>query len=536
MRHLFPLYYVNALCIQSVQAGLRCPASPTFFALSSEKIFSQNVHLLTLICLIVISSFALEAKPYFDFNENARLAYDKVINLRLTEAAQILEELKIEEPDNYIVYYIENYIDFFRVFIHENKAEFDRLETRKDIRLDKIKQADSDSPWFLYTQAEINLQWALARLKFEQYFNAFIEVKSAYKSLNKNMEQFPDFVASQKSLGILHALVGTIPDNYKWGVKILSGMEGSIEKGQEEIESILAYAQKHDFIFEEETQVMYAFVLLHLNNQSEAAWSTIQSGALNSKSNPLACFVLANVAMRTGRTDEAIKMLRNRPKSKVYLSFPYLDYMLGLAKLYRQDKDAARYFKTYLHNFRGVNYIKEAYQKLAWDALLKGDETTYFHYISLAKTEGNAVIGGDKNALKEARSKVVPHPHLLRARLLFDGGYYQKAYDFLLEASICDFNQKRYTLEYTYRLGRISHMLNKKEEALEYYQQTVYEGRYEPYYFACNAALQMGLLYENLKQGEHARKCFELCQKIKPEEYRNSLHQKAKAGLNRLRG
>ena len=28
----------------------------------------------------------------------------------------------------------------------------------------------------------------------------------------------------------------------------------------------------------------------------------------------------------------------------------------------------------------------------------------------------------------------------------------------------------------------------------------------------------------------------ELCQKIKPEEYRNSLHQKAKAGLNRLEG
>ena len=42
-RHLFPLYYVKK--------PRRCPASPTFFALSSEKIFSPNVHLLTLICL-----------------------------------------------------------------------------------------------------------------------------------------------------------------------------------------------------------------------------------------------------------------------------------------------------------------------------------------------------------------------------------------------------------------------------------------------------------------------------------------------------
>ena len=52
----------------------------------------------------------------------------------------------------------------------------------------------------------------------------------------------------------------------------------------------------------------------------------------------MASFILANVAMRTDRGGEAIKILENRPSGKQYHPFPYLDYMLGLAKLQRLDE------------------------------------------------------------------------------------------------------------------------------------------------------------------------------------------------------
>jgi len=60
---------------------------------------------------------------------------------------------------------------------------------------------------------------------------------------------------------MLHAIVGTIPDKYKWGVKLLSGMKGTIKQGKSEMEEILTYSKTNDFMFEEETLVMYAFDL-----------------------------------------------------------------------------------------------------------------------------------------------------------------------------------------------------------------------------------------------------------------------------------
>ncbi len=470
----------------------------------------------------------------FDFSPEAEEAYDLVLSLQFETAKEKIALLKQADPDNLIPYFIENYIDFFTVFISEDIVAFKRLERNKEVRLQKIKRGDTSSPYYYYCQAEINLQWALARLKFEQYFNAFNEVKSAYKLLNKNEKKFPDFIANKKSLGILHAIIGTVPDNYQWGVKLLSGMSGSIQQGKDEIEMVLQHAQNNDFIFEEEALVMYSFLLLHLNNQQEEAWQIIRSGKLDASTNPLACFVLANVAMHTGRNDEAIDLLTARPMGSQFFKFHYLDYLLGLAKLSRTDEDAPFYFKKYLDKFQGINYIKEAYQKLAWHELLNDDKAGYEFYIQKCLTEGAAVIGGDKNARKEAKNKVIPDPILLRARILFDGGYYERAFDLLNAFSPTYFSEKRHQLELNYRLGRICHKRKQYQEALNFYQDTIDKGHSDGYYFACNAALQQGLIYESLKKKDQAKRAYKLCLSMRPDEYRSGLHQQAKSGLNRM--
>ncbi len=477
----------------------------------------------------------LGATPHFTFSDPVREAYHFTMSLQFEQAKVLLAQARIQDPENRLIPFVENYVDFFIIFLDEEETTFHRLEKNKNRRLEEIEQGDKDSPYYLYTQAEIKLHWALARLKFKEYVTAVFEIKSAYKLLTKNQERFPDFIANQKSLGILHALIGTVPDNYRWGLKLLGGMDGTIAQGQKEIKVVLNYAENHDFIFEEETVVMYAFLLLHLGNKQEAAWQTINRAGLDTKANPLACFALANVAMHTGRNDEAIRLLENAPRGGDYYNFPYLDYMLGLAKLYRQDDNAAKYLHRYLKSFRGKNYIKEAYQKIAWYHLLKGEQQQYQYYIQQCLDKGDDHVGGDKQALKEAKGKLTPHPEILRARLLFDGGYRKQAYQLLSRVEKVSLPLERYRLEYTYRLGRITHEMGNTAEALVFYQQTIDEGRNASYYYACNAALQMGLIQEKKGLKEAAISCFQNCLSISPDEYKNSLHQKAKAGLNRLR-
>lgn len=496
----------------------------------------EPLRLLLISAILFFSvSHQLSATTKFEFTPEAKKAYDLVLSLRFNEARSTIFQIKFEDPDNLIVYYIENYIDFFTVFINEDKEEFKALEKNKDYRLDRIKQGDKDSPYYLYAQAEIKLQWALARTKFEEYFTAFTEVRAAYKLLTKNQKRFPDFMANKKSLGILHALVGTVPDSYKWGIKLLGGMEGTIKQGQQEIKEVIEYARRHEFIFEEETRVMYAFLMLHLKNQDEAAWNIINSGSIKNNNNPLSCFALANVAMRTGKNDAAISILEKCPTGREFMPFHYLDFMLGLAKLYRRDTDADVYIKRFLSNFEGRNYIKEAYQKLAWFYLLNNDITGYYLNIALVRSKGEKAIEPDKNALKEAKLGELPDKTLLEARLLFDGGYYNQAYNLLKAKSEGSYQKKKFQLELNYRLGRITHKLKTLDEAIVYYQKTIEEGSGESYFFACNAALQIGHIYEELNQPKKAKEYYNLCLSLKPDEYRNGLHQKAKSGLNRLK-
>lgn len=494
--------------------------------------------LLFILCLFALPILGFASLPadakVFNFNDQIREAYNLALSLQLEKAQIACDQEKVANPNNLAVYFIENYIDFFKVFINEDEAEFNLLEAKKESRLRTIKQGDYYSPYYRYIQAEIHLHWALARLKFDQNFIAAKEVRKAFNLLEENQAMFPTFVANKKSLGIMHALIGTIPDSYKFAAKIL-GMNGTIQQGLSEISQVIRYAKKTDFLFEDETVVMYAFLLLYIGNQSEEAWSVVQNSSLDVKTNPLACFVMANVMMNTGRNDEAINILSQRPKGDQFLEFLYLEYMLGLAKLYKQDRSADQHLLKYVNNFKGQNYIKEAYQKLAWHAILFKDQPSVDYYRKQSLKKGKALTDEDKKALKEAESNIQFHPGLLKARMLFDGAYLAEAEKELNQYKIEDFSDLRSQIEFFYRKGRVAHASEQFDLALKNYQRTLELGTDQVFYFACNAALQTGLIYEELKEYKTAEVMFKKCLSMKPEEYKNSLHQKAKSGLGRIK-
>jgi tetratricopeptide (TPR) repeat protein len=231
---------------------------------------------------------------------------------------------------------------------------------------------------------------------------------------------------------------------------------------------------------------------------------------------------------------KAIEVLKQRPVSSTAFSFHYLDFMLGLAKLYRGDSDADKPLLRFVHQFKGRNYIKEAYQKLAWHALLHEGEERYHQYMRVCKLKGEAVTDEDKHAMKEAGKEEAPVPCLLRARLAFDGGYYARALKTIDACQVPAGNQDA-SLEYTYRKGRILQALGRKEEALNAFQQTIDKGSNSDLYFACSAALHAGEIEEKRGNNGTADTFYRKCLSLKPDDYQAGLHQKAKAGLERVK-
>ncbi len=479
----------------------------------------------------------------FDFNARCRQAYDLLFALRLDEGLALLEAERRANPGNRMPWFLANYADFFICYIGEDADEFQRREGFKEQRLDELGEGQRSSPWYRYTEAEVQLQWALARLKHEQYLKAFREIRRAYKLLEENRQLHPDFKPTYKSLGLLHAIIGAIPDRYQWGVRIV-GLDGDMAQGMAELDALLEWARAEgDYGFEQEALVYRALMALYLENDPEAAWGTVSAERLKLEGHLLNHFVAASVAMRTGRNDEAVAFLEAAPRGPAYADFAYLDFMLGLAKLRRLDPDADGALNRFLLTFPGRNYVKECHQKLAWHALVQQPEpqnrSAYGERIAQALTAGTEVIDDDKQAQAEAEAfaeqGTVPNRTLLRARLLFDGGYYKRALQELEGKSIDDFNSLNEKVEFTYRAGRIYHEANLPEKALPYYEATLGRGYDLPRYFAANAALHIGYIQEAAGQRAEAEASFRTAMRLKDHPYASSIQSKARAGLNRLK-
>ena len=491
-----------------------------------------KIRLFFLFSLVSFSSVAKE-DFHFNYSTEAKDAYEKVLSFRFREAQTILDQLKINDPYNLVVHHIENYMDLFAIYSGEGKSlkEFKRDRAN---RLEQVRLGDQKSPYYYYVQAEIMLHSALVKWKYSEYFGAFQDITRANRFLNRNQKLFPKFIANQKDLGLLHTIIGTIPSAYKWGIKLISGLNGTIDQGMNELSEVLSSADNDDFVFKQETQILYALLMLYIRNDKEEAWDLLQGYKLYPQKSSLHCYILANVAMMNGKNETAIRILQRRPSGTDYFPFHQLEFMLGLAKLRSMDASARNHFKTFLRNSNGEILVKSAYQKLAWQCLIEGDIEGYRNHIRNCLSHGKDKMEEDRIAFAEAESGLIPDARLLKARLLFDGGYYQQAASILQQVREKSLASKKDRLELSYRQGRVFQSMGRIKPAINNYLKAIEMGAEEPYYYACNAALQIGQIYEKEKNLAKAKEFFRQCLQIKPKEYRNSLHHQAKAGLKRI--
>jgi predicted negative regulator of RcsB-dependent stress response len=205
-----------------------------------------------------------------------------------------------------------------------------------------------------------------------------------------------------------------------------------------------------------------------------------------------------------------------------------------MAKMRTLSQDAAAPLNNYLKNYRGVNLEKDTYLSLGYLNLLKGNTAGYQTNIELVRVKGYDYHDRDKQALKEA-GYPAPDKDLLKARLLFDGGYYDAALKELADKKSDDFKLLRDKIEYTYRLGRIYDAKDRDDVAVKFYQYAINMGSKQQYYFASNAALRIGVIYEKKKDAAKARQYFNTAISMKDHDYENSIENKAKEGLRRLK-
>ncbi|GAB1405268.1 hypothetical protein MASR1M74_24480 [Lentimicrobium sp.] len=488
-------------------------------------------------CLLSLSAIVqVSAQYHYDMNSNCRKAYQQILNLRFEDARVTIQGEANDNPNNLIIPYLEHYMLFLENVISGDKTLFSRSGATHTRLMDRVDAGNRASPWHLYSKAQMSLQWALVRIREGNYAGAALDFNRAYRLLNQNNELYPDFIPGHTGIALMQILIGAIPENYQWVTRLFS-LKGSVNEGINRLQQISANAT--DVFLQQESLFLLTFTTFNLGDNEhhtrflESILTQPEIMKLVSRS-PLLIYSSVVFNMHNGQNERALNLLLQCPRGKGYYPFYYLDYLTGVAKLNRLDKDASVWFLRYLVNYKGEAFVKSAYQRLAWAALIEGDTRKHADYMHSVKVRGNTQLEGDQRAQQQAETGQIPDVGLLKAALLFDGGYYERAMNELDKIKATDLTSKREQLEFIYRKARIYHEWGKPFSAIQAYQQTLQQGRDHPWYFAANAALNLGIIFENQKQYAEAARYFRICLSLDYSEYKTSISQKARAGLNRV--
>ncbi len=487
--------------------------------------------LYTILSVTVFCS-SLSAQKVFDFNTGCRQAYKEIIQLKLSSGRQILEAEKKANPDNLIPWFLENYIDFFVLFFNEDPSEFTSLEDNEERRLQLMGRGPESSPFFLFTKSIIHFQWAAIKIKSGKNWDAGWEFRRSFLEGKENQGKFPDFSPNAMLNGAMQVAAGTIPDGYKWLSNLL-GIKGSVTTGMSQLQGFLIEKDPWAILFREEAIFYYLYLEFYIENKRDAVFDFIEKNKLDVINNHLFAYLAANLGVNGQRSAYAKNILLQKNNAPAYFDMPVWDLEMGYIKLNHLEPDADLYLKRFIERFRGKFYVKDVLQKLSWFYYLRDNQPKADEYRALILKRGSTETEADKQAQKEALSGKWPDKLLLKARLLNDGGYHQEALQLLQGKRSADFLLPEEKLEFAYRLARIYDDLDRKDEAIAAYLAAIEAGSRSKEYFAARAALQIGYIYEKKGNKATAYTYFQKCIALKDHDYKNSLDQKAKAGIAR---
>lgn len=476
------------------------------------------------------------AQKIFDFNTGTWQAYLEITKLKTKTGQLLINQLIRQNPENLAPVLLSNYIDFYTLFLNEDPKDFKQLYPLFEERLLLLQKGPKSSPFYLYSQAVIRIQRAGVDLKFGRQWDAGWDVKKAYNLLKENKQLFPNFTPNDLMYGVLQAAFGTVPKGYKWMLNLL-GMNGSVTEGIKKVRNFTQSNDPWSKYFFNEAALIYPYILYYIENKKTTALAFISQKKIDLVNNHLHAYMAANLTLTEKNIEFTKSIITNRNKSGDYLKLSGWNLQMGYTKLYHLElEEAKKYFEIFLSEFNGSSFQKEIYQKISWCHYLQGNMKEAEQAQQKVISAGQAESDADKKALKDAKSGYWPNPLLLKARLLNDGGYHLEALKLLAGKSSTDFNAAVEKLEFTYRLARIYEDLDRKEEAIKTYLASIRLGETRTEYFAARSALQIAQIYEQSGQISLAIQYYQLCLSLKDHDYKNSLDQRAKAGIARCKG
>ena len=468
---------------------------------------------------------------HITFTDELQTAFGKIAELRFEEAEKLIKKEDQRNPDNLAVDYMEGALLSIRLFLSESEEEFDKSRPLLEGYISALEDAPDNDPQKKFMISQLRLGMAILHGRFKNNLSAGWQFYKTYNLLLDNYTRFPDYSPNYVPLGVLYVAIGSLPDGYQ-SIASVIGIKGDVKQGMELIRSGFNRIQKEEDnrFYRDYFGFVYSYIALELNGDNSVSPESL---GLDYKRSSYLRYMQARVEISRGKARKALNLLKSRPRGEGYQPFGYLDYYTGRTALAFSPDTAHIYLKKYLQENNTDNYRKSTYRYLSWYAMLKNDKDLIRKYREKVIKEGSLNTGADKQAYREAQEPF--NEVLIKGRIYFDGGLYEKAATYMIsrESLLVKFGAED-KVEYYYRLGRIYQENGDEGKAIAYFKKALNIPLKESTFALGNTALQLATVLEKRGEKEEARKYYEQTLTYKGFPFYEGLHQKAKAGLNRI--
>ncbi len=474
--------------------------------------------------------FAKQARAEYVLSDNCKLAYEQLFDLKIISARKTLEREIEQNPDNYYAYYLAHYVDAFDLMINTNEESYLRFEENYEKRREIMDDKDTDSPYYLAFEGEMQLYMGVFNIIMGDRFTGVRRAYSGYKKIYRNLDLHPDFQPGLKLSGLFNIALANLPPFIRWAVGAF-GISGNAEKGFRILGEYFDYARHISGVNTDAALFTILAYKLDKNPQKGyEAYSEIDPAILNYT---LLNYLYANVAYRSGHNAHAEELIKKIDPDTLEISFYPFYYMVGKIMLRKLDPMAGEYFRTYLELYKANDYRKEINYKLGLFYLLNNDKTNFLKYKELACEQGDEVTERNREAMYDCQLDYIPDPELVKAKLLLDGGYLEHFQEVIENYHVSNNTFLPYLLEYNLLLGRYNLQMGKNERAVTLLKKVIAKGEDEDLYFAAEAAMHLGEYYQS-RNKNLSRKYYELAIDLYDSDYYEYIDDKSKKGLQRL--
>ena len=464
------------------------------------------------------------------WNEKLFQAERQLFALNLDQAHKLVNQEKSLNPKNPVSIYLDASITFLQAIAIDTEDQHKYCIDNLDKSIKLLESIQGHEELKLHFLGELYALRGTLKERMGNNVRSALDFYSSYKKLKSGKDKFPENPVYQMYWGAILAGIGSLPPNYQSYLRWV-GFKGDIDEGLDKLEKSVdaILAQPKLKYYHKRAAINYAMAYHRLTTDKNLK---LENKGVQVMGVPLFELGMAKIAFEQNRAAEAVKYLDSYAKHQNIIRFHYYYYLRAKVQLVAGHPQADEMFFEYLKNYSGQNFIKASHRYLAWFYLINNNLEKSKWHKSWAIEKGQTLVWSDKAALKDAQATF--NRTLILARLKYDGGYYQEALKSLREGekNCCPSADEQ--TEWAYRMGRVYQAMNHNKQASLYYKKAL-DGYENIDFNVGNSCLQIAIIAEQAGDAEKAEQYYKKCLTLSGFNYQEEVHQKAKAGLVRLK-